>query len=99
MPGNLMLRHEVYVHRYHVFTEYLRSDFLKIAEAQQHLGILSYLLDSIKLCPKLNSCVEVRLCYIHISTRTSNAIPSQLTFYSRLLLPYSIECLKNICTF
>ena len=34
---------------------------LKVTEAQQSLGILSYLLDKIKICSKLYYCVEVRL--------------------------------------
>jgi len=60
---------------------------LQVAEAQQPLRIRSYLLDKIKICPKLCSCVEVRLCYGRISTKTDTTIPTQLSFYSRFLLP------------
>ena len=56
---------------------------LKVTEAQQPLDILSYLLDKIKICPKLCFCVEVHLCYGRISTKTGTEIPTQLTFYSR----------------
>ena len=72
---------------------------LQVAEAQQPLGILSYLLYKIKICPKPCSCVEVRLCYGRISTKICTAIPTQLIFYSRFLLPYSIDCPKNICIY
>ena len=57
---------------------------LKVTEAQQSLGILSYLLDKIKICSKLYYCVEVRLWYGRISLKIGTAIRTQLTFYSRL---------------
>jgi len=92
MQGILMLRHAVYLLRYHDLTDYERSDFESYRDAQMPLVLLRYLLDKIKICPKLCSC----LCYGRISTKPGTAIPTQLTSCSRFLLPYSIDCAKTI---
>jgi hypothetical protein len=44
-----MLRHAVYLLRYHDFTDYERYDFESHRHAQQPLVILRYLLDKIKI--------------------------------------------------